>query len=238
MCGRYNLITDVQTIIDFFEVEQTLMDVASWKPRYNIAPGQNLPVVLQKAAESDRMLAALRWGLVPPWGDCQQPRISPINARAETVSSKPMFRRAFERRRCLIPATGFYEWAKTPQGKKPFHFSRQDGQLFAFAGIWEQCRSEQNEIVESYAILVTEANKLVRQVHDRMPVILHRQDYARWLDVGNSDLKALNELLKPLPEGEMKMAPANPCVNNARNDSPECALAEGGAPTTSGPCGK
>lgn len=218
MCGRYSLIADAQALIDFFEVSHSIIQSASWRPRYNIAPGQDLPVIRQ--SEQGKSLDALHWGLIPPWSDCSHPKISPINARAETVRTKPMFRRAFARRRCLIPATGFYEWAKTPEGKQPYYFSVKDSDLFAFAGIWERCQPASGQPIDSYSIIVTSANQLVHPIHDRMPVILRQEDYDAWLDTG--DAGALEQLLKPYPPDQMDMRPANPCVNNARNDSPEC----------------
>jgi len=182
--------------------------------RYNIAPSQLLPVCrLDKAGE--REMATMRWGLIPFWAKDSKIAYKTINARAETVATSPAFRDAFKQRRCLVPATGFYEWQKRPGGKQPFHIGMQDGQPFAFAGLWSSWRSPEGDAVETYTIITAQPNKLTATVHDRMPVILDPADYARWLDAAQPDAA---ELLKPYPADEMRAYPVSTRVNKPAND--------------------
>ena len=216
MCGRYNLITDAQALVEFFHVRNRL----ELKPRYNIAPSQEVPVVRQSGA--GRELALLRWGLIPPWAKDERFGCRTINARAETVAEKPAFRDAFRRRRCLIPATGFYEWRPSDGGKQPYNIRIGDGRLFAFAGLWERWRGEDDRTVESCTIIVTNANRAVRPLHDRMPVILHPDDYGIWLDPGLRDASVLQPLLRPCPSNWITSYPVSRAVGNPANDGPEC----------------
>ena len=161
-----------------------------------------------------RELTWMRWGLIPPWA--QDPNDGPllINARAETAAVKPAFRSALRNARCLIPADGFYEWKKIGTKKQPYHIRRADGQLFAFAGLWGKWRE-----LESCTILTTDANELVRSLHNRMPVILPSNDYDKWLDLEMQDPQ---DLLTQFPDSEMLAVPVNPIVNNAKHEGPEC----------------
>ena len=193
MCGRYNLITDSEALVDFFDVLNSL----PIEPRYNIAPSQEVPVI--RMAASGRELALMRWGLTPHWAKDRKTGTGVINARAETVAEKPFFRNAFRRRRCLIPATGFYEWKSHKGGKQPYHFQIRKGGLFAFAGLWESWTGQQNQRVETCAIIVTEANEAISSIHDRMPVILRPEDFASWLSPANTDPELLQPLLRPCP---------------------------------------
>ena len=163
-------------------VRQFSLDTsADLVPRYNIAPTQQVPVIRLRA-DASRELSLLRWGLVPSWA--QDPSIGQrmINARAETVASKPSYRAAFRRRRCLVPADGYYEWQKAGRAKQPYYIRLRDEPLFAMAGLWEQWHDTGGELWETFAIITTEANQATRAIHDRMPVILSQQDYAQWLD--------------------------------------------------------
>jgi putative SOS response-associated peptidase YedK len=188
-------------------------------PRYNVAPSQTVPVV--RPAASGRELVLLRWGIVPAWNRASSMLL--INARSETAATKPAFKKALQQRRCLIPATGFYEWKKEGRQKQPYLFRLADGGLFAFAGLWEMGRDKDGKEAEACAILTTEANELVRPAHDRMPVILDPQHYAGWLDPSLTDPAQFAEWLRPYPASAMMAYPVSPLVNNARHEGPECA---------------
>lgn len=153
------------------------------RPRYNIAPTQ--PVSVVRAKGSARVIVSMRWGLIPNWA--KDASMAQINARSETLLEKPAFKENFERRRCLIPADGFYEWRRSGRSKQPFHFGMKDDSLFAFAGIWDRWRTPQGQLIESCAILTTAPNELLRDVHDRMPVILRPETYHVWLSNTASD---------------------------------------------------
>jgi len=218
MCGRYSLKTDDIHIRRQF----TLKDSPRWVPRYNVAPGQDVPIV-RANAEGERKLVFARWGLIPSWSKEPKAEFSTINARAETVAAKPAFRTAFRRRRCLIPADGYYEWAARPGSKikQPYYIGLRDGGLFAFAGLWE--RWERGETaVESCTIIVTEANELTRPIHGRMPVILPEEDYELWLSADARQAEHLQSLLKPFPSERMRAYPVSTEINNPRNDNDKC----------------
>lgn len=216
MCGRYNLITDARALVDFFQVRTTL----DLEPRYNIAPSQDVPVVRRPGSE--RELATLRWGLIPHWAKNDKIGYRMINARAETLAEKPSFRSAFRHRRCLIPATGFYEWKPADGGKQPYNIRIGDGKLFAFAGLWESWKGGDNKSVESCTIIVTNANEVIRPLHDRMPVILHPGDYEDWLDPELHDPDMLQPLLQPCPSKWLNCYPVNRRVGSPAKDDPEC----------------
>jgi putative SOS response-associated peptidase YedK len=218
MCGRFTLRTPARDLVEIFE----LLREPELSPRYNIAPTQNVAVIRQDG--KSRELSLMRWGLVPSWS--KDPKAGPplINARAETVATKPSFRTAFKRRRCLIPADGFYEWQKQVDSKTkiPHYIRMAKDRPFAFAGLWDHWRHGEGEPLESCTIVTTEANELMRPLHDRMPVILPEENYAQWLDPKNEDLRALESLLRPYPPGEMTAFPISTLVNSPRNERPEC----------------
>ncbi len=176
MCGRYNILTNHREFASLFGVN----DAPELPARYNVSPTQTVPIV--KLNEGKRVCSLVRWGLVPVWAKDTKISFSLINARSETVATKPSFRSAFKNRRCLIPATGFYEWAKVGKAKLPHHFHLKDSELFAFAGLWECWRPPDGDPLESCTIVTTEANKLVTPFHDRMPVILPAKSHDEWLD--------------------------------------------------------
>lgn len=222
MCGRFAVATPLNTLIGHFEPHfpvrfDSELEVR-WQPRYNIAPTQEAPAV--RALDGSGHLGLLRFGLVPHWAEEPKTGYSLINARAETVASKPAFRTAFRRRRCLIPATGFYEWQATKQGKQPWYVRVRDSELFAMAGLWEHWEGEAG-VIESFAIIVTEANERVRPIHDRMPVILAPKDYRFWLDPDNHDSDGLQRLLRPWPAEKMVAWPVSRRVNRPEDDGPE-----------------
>lgn len=216
MCGRFTLTVPGEQASQQFGLSKAATTLA---PRYNIAPTQ--PVAAVRAAEGGRELALLRWGLIPPWAKDLSIGARMINARAETAAEKPAFRSAMKQRRCLILADGFYEWQTTGAGKQPFYFRVEGGRPFAFAGLWEQWRGPQGDQIESCTILTTEANDLVRPLHDRMPVILRPEDYARWLDPALRDAGAVADLLAPYPADAMLTYPVSKAVNRVSNDGAE-----------------
>jgi putative SOS response-associated peptidase YedK len=217
MCGRYDSIIAREAYAALFRTKR----LPDWNfpPRFNVAPTDRIPIVRVDPRDGVRELVLARWGLVPFW-EKEVPKIPHINARAETVHKVRLFRAAFAKRRCLIPATGFFEWQKRADGKQPYRFQRKDLEPFAFAGIWEFARIGGEDIV-SAAIIVGAPNPLAGAVHDRMPVILEPEDYDRWLadDTPPDDLRAL---LKPFPAERMRAVAVSRVVNNVRNDTEAC----------------
>jgi putative SOS response-associated peptidase YedK len=211
MCGRYSITTNPEAMRRLFGF---MGPTPNLEPRYNAAPTQPLPVIrLDK--QGQRRLVALRWGLVPSWADDVKVGARMINARAETVERNSSFRNAFQRRRCLVPADGFYEWHATKEGRLPWRFTMKDGEPFAFAGLWEFWK-KQDQVVESFTIIVTQANALVGSIHDRMPVILDIASYEEWLS--GTDPSRLLALLKPFPAEGMAAHRVSPRVNDWKND--------------------
>ena len=218
MCGRYAIYGPVsranRDLIEFLGEE------LAFAPAYNAAPTQNLPV-MRATASGKRELALLRWGLVPSWA--KDPAIGSrmINARSETVAEKPAFRAAFRRRRCLVPMCGFYEWQNTGSRKVPHFVRLLNTEVFAVAGLHEHWPGKDDaRPIDSYTILTTAANDMMRALHDRMPVILHERAYDAWLDPANSDTESLEQLLQPFPSEEMRAQTVSARVNNARNNDP------------------
>ncbi|MFL5824111.1 MAG: SOS response-associated peptidase [Solirubrobacteraceae bacterium] len=224
MCGRYTLATvDPADLRARFPIAEGI----EIRRRYNVAPGDNVLAVTTDRA-GDPRLEALRWGLVPSWADKPGAAGKLINARAETVAERPAFRTAFASWRCLVPADGFYEWRRAPDGRKEaFHITRADGGLFAFAGLWSKWRGPQSEessvenTIRSCAIVTTAANSAVAPLHDRMPVILPTEAEAIWLDSG-TPRSHLSALLEPLSDAETVIRAVGPAVNDVRYDGPEC----------------
>ena len=223
MCGRFALYSDPFTLARRFEVDAP----PELSPRYNVAPSQNIPIVRDEGEK--RRFALARWGLIPHWAKDIKIGYSTINARAETVASKPAFRNAFRHRRCLIPADGFNEWQTIPGSKvkQPWFIALRDREPMAFAGLWERWRSPEGEELESCSIIVTDANEIMRPIHDRMPVILAPEDWGTWLETDAKDAEGLQSLLKPYPPESMKAWPVSTKVNSPRNDSVECMEALG-----------
>jgi putative SOS response-associated peptidase YedK len=216
VCGRYNLITDAQALVDFFEIEHAVFEHSG--PRYNIAPGQEVPVIRQSG--QGRELTGARWGLVPHWSRESKPAYSTINARAESVAEKPAYRDPFRHKRCLIPATGFYEWKQEDGQKTPYHIQLPEGGTFAFAGLWDHW-NKQGEGFDSCTIVVTTANETMQPVHNRMPVILNRAQYNTWLNTEHFNRSQLESMLVPYA-GPMSANPVSRHVNNPRHDDPAC----------------
>ncbi len=245
MCGRFTLRASREAIAEQFE----LLEVPPIAPRYNIAPRQNIGIVRVRPRDSlsqlensrrarsehavspggtaDREFTFVRWGLIPHWAD--DPKIGDrlINARAETLATKPAFRMALRYRRCLIPADGFYEWAKSDGRKKPYFFRLPHDQLFAFAGLWEAWEGPDHSCLETATIITTDANDQVRPIHDRMPVILMPEAYRLWLDPSVTRPEPLVPLLQPSPALALEVVPVGPWVNNPAIDDNRCVLPMG-----------
>ncbi|HEU5282716.1 MAG TPA: SOS response-associated peptidase [Burkholderiales bacterium] len=217
MCGRYELHTPVEEVARRFDAALT-DEARALPPRYNIAPSLRVPVLRQ--GRRGREIEAMTWGLIPSWAK-DRSGVKPINARAETVFERPMFRNAIARRRCLLPADGFYEWRRGQARKQPYHIGMADGSLLALAGVWEYWAREGEQPLLSCAIVVTDANPLMAAIHERMPVIVAPPDSARWLDPALSDRAAIETMLSPFPAELMRAYPISTRVNDAKNDYPE-----------------
>ncbi len=212
MCGRYSFAIEDELIKERFGIS---VRSAIYKARYNCAPSQELAVISN--AHPDE-LRCFRWGLIPFWAKSPSISYKMINAKAETIDERPAYRNAFKKRRCLVPADGFYEWKKNGS-KIPYRIVLKNGDPFAMAGIWEKWVSRDGEIIHSFSIITTEPNELMAPVHDRMPVILLPETEKMWLD--DTSEEVLKGLLKPYPPGLMKAFPVSTLVNSPKNDSPE-----------------
>jgi len=219
MCGRFTLASSLTTVAQRFGVPIPTAESAVWTPHYNIAPTQTVIVVND---DGTRHLTQMRWGLIPSWA--KDPAIGNrmINARAETVATKPAFRVALRKRRCLIPADGFYEWQPVGRRKQPVYITLKSREPFSFAGLWEAWTSPDGETIKTCTIITTEANDLLKPIHDRMPVILTREAEGVWLDPMIQDPARLLPLLVPYPAEEMEAYPVSTTVNNPAHDGPEC----------------
>jgi putative SOS response-associated peptidase YedK len=220
MCGRYRLSRRKQVIEEHFD---SVSGEEDWSPRYNIAPTQPVPVIRQNPKEPRRELSLMRWGLIPSWSKDMSGAALMINARSETAATKPAFRDPLTSRRYLVPTDGFYEWVRTGKPKQPYCFEVNDGELFAFAGLWDRWKDPSGQWVKSCSILTTTPNAVTSPVHDRMPVILDRADYDLWLDPSFADVAAVSDLLKPYDARLMRCYPVSARVNHVANDDAECA---------------
>lgn len=220
MCGRFTLNATPEQLLDAFP---GLIIPGQFAPRYNIAPTQPVAVIANN--QPDR-LDFFIWGLVPSWAKDPAIGNKMINARAETLAEKPAFRAAFRRRRCLIPATGFYEWRQDPNGKSktPMHIHLTGNRPFAFAGLWESWNGPDGSNILSCTIITTSPNPLMAAIHNRMPVILPPSAYEQWLDPGEPPAGGLLALLQPYPQEHMAAYPVSKMVNSPANDSPECII--------------
>ncbi len=217
MCGRFTLRTPTKDIVKAFG----LLDALDLKPRFNIAPTQQIAGIRLDPETGTRKLSMFRWGLIPSWADDPSIGNRMINARAESVAMKPAYRNAFKKGRCLIVADGFYEWKKVGSAKQPFFIRLKDDEPFAFAGLSEHWH--RGELVfDSATIITTEPNELMESIHDRMPVILSPEDYELWLEPDFHGQGKLLEMLKPYPVEEMEAYPVSTVVNNPRNEKEEC----------------
>ena len=222
MCGRYVRQSDKQRIAEAFRTKVAPEDLIA--PDYNIAPATFQPAIRLNRDTGEREMVQMRWGLVPYFAKSASEfkGFSTINAKAETVQDKALWRRPFEKRRCLVPADGFYEWQKLDaKTKKPFVYTLTQSQPFAFAGLWDAWKdAATGEWLQTFAVITTIANELTGQVHDRMPVILHARDYDRWLERGQAHQLPV-DLLRPYEAEAMRAEPCSPAVGNVRNNGPE-----------------
>jgi len=225
MCGRYLLKTTAEELRRLFG----FIEMPNLAPRYNVAPTQEVPVVRQRRNPAgERTIQNLRWGLVPAWAEDPKLGTRMINARSETLLEKPAFRTAFRRRRCLVPADGYYQWREGDKAKEPFLVTRRDGQAFAFAGIWERWTpaGDAARAIDSFAIITAPANDFLRPFHHRMPVILAADAYAPWLDP-DGEAERLQALLAPAPNEVLRYVPVDRRVNAVRADDPALLAATG-----------
>jgi putative SOS response-associated peptidase YedK len=223
MCGRYVRKSTRREIARWFDAE----DSAEWGASYNVAPQTFQPVVRLNRETARREIVLLRWGLIPYWAKDAKIGLSTINAKAETVATAPAFRDAFARRRCLVPADAFYEWQKRDRShKQPFAIALASREPYGFAGIWERWKDPRSgEWLETFSIITTDPNSLVAPLHNRMPVIIERKDYDRWLASERSAQPPL-DLLRPFPAEQMIAWEVGPAVGNVRNDSADLLAAD------------
>lgn len=207
---------------------------AEFMSRYNIAPGSLIPAVRTKPSAGTREAAVLRWGLVPSWARSSDGAML-LNARAETLAAKPAFRDALRVRRCIIPASGFYEWETVGRAKKPWLFRWRDERPFGFAGLWESWRAPDGTTLETCAVITTGPNELMRPIHDRMPVMLTPEQFSPWLDPAMTEPEKLAPLLRPPPAAAMSAVALGSHVSNVRHEGPECLALAGEAPADDGP---
>ena len=215
MCGRFSLTADLGELARRFEFDGNLLDL---EPNYNVAPTQNVLTVIDG---ENRRGGFIRWGLIPHWAKTASIGSRMINARAETVAQRPAFRDAFRRRRCLVLADGFYEWQRAGSVKKPMRIVMESGEPFAFAGLWAMWRDSEGNRIPSCTIITTEANDLLRPIHNRMPVILPREMEEFWLDRDVQDVAVLENALTAYPSELMQTYQVSTLVNSARNSGPQ-----------------
>ena len=216
MCGRYNIITDAQALYDAYQVEADLD--GGRLARYNVAPATEQLVIIAEGA--GRAARWHRWGLIPHWAKDQAIGYKTINARGESAAAKPAFRAALRQRRCLVPATGFYEWKVQDGGKQPYLIKPRSGGLMSFAGLWESWAGPDGE-VRSFTIITTEPNALMARIHDRMPAIIARDRYARWLDPSLQDPAEIQPMIARYPAEAMQAIPVSARINSVRNQGAE-----------------
>ena len=229
MCGRFYLKSPPSEVAALFGID--IRD--NFPSRYNIAPTQPIAVI-RKGERRQRAYALMRWGFAPEWakGDhlAKLGERPLINARAETAADKPTFRAAFKRRRCLIPANGFYEWKAAGRTRRPFAVARADGALFAFAGLWETAGDPDGGEIDTVAILTTAAGPDIAAIHHRAPVMIEPGRYADWLDADERDIAGLADLTRPAPRGTWRAHEVSPAVGNVRNDGPHLIAPEEALP--------
>lgn len=219
MCGRFSLTTELDALLERFQIEQTTIE--GYEPRFNIAPSQQIPAVI-RAGHKNR-IGTLRWGLVPFWAKNVSIASKLINARSETADKKASFKHALKKRRCLILSDGFYEWKQTENRKVPMRIQVRKGEPFAMAGLWEKWDDGQR-IHYTCTILTTEANELMEEIHNRMPVILTKETEKIWLDSSVNDVAELNQCIKPFASSEMSAYEVSTIVKSPKNEKPECII--------------
>ena len=220
MCGRY-VIEGTTELSERFQLRQIPADLFPEWTTYNAAPTQLLPVIVEEES-GERTALSMQWGLVPRWRRPDgKSGVAPINARAETLQEKPMFRGLTKARRCIVPANGFYEWRKLDGRKQPYYLTADDGELWGLAGLYDLTHDEENEAAGSFTIITTSANPVVAPLHERMPAILRRADEEEWLSRDVTDPEQVERLLRPYPADAMRIYAVSPAVNNTRNNGPQ-----------------
>ncbi len=217
MCGRYTLTLNKDGIQTQIPILRSF-DMP-WKPHYNLAPMQTIPAVVSSRPDT---VVGLHWGLIPSWAKDRTIAQKLINARGETLTEKPSFKNLYKSRRCLIPADGFYEWRAMGRTKQPTYIRFRSGKLFTFAGLWDEWKDAEGNIVPSCTIITTVANELIQKFHHRMPVIVEENLREMWLDQKRTETKQLDEIIRPFPAEVMEAYPVSHAVNKAENDGPEC----------------
>ncbi|MCA9508560.1 MAG: SOS response-associated peptidase [Myxococcales bacterium] len=220
MCGRFELTDDIDTIACEFNID-TDIEIS---PNFNIAPSQYIIVVRQNELGQNE-IAQARWGLIPSWVSDLKRSPKPINAKIETAHVKPFFRYAFKKRRCLIPANGFFEWKLINDKKQPFLIHKKNNSLLYFAGLWELWQSDEGEVIETATILTTKAVGVITDVHDRMPIILSKKIFGNWLDIQNEDVEFIQAICAENENSHLEIVRVSPLVNSTRNNSPDCIKA-------------
>lgn len=215
MCGRFSLYTDLEQIKEQFDVQVGISE-EDYSPSYNIAPSQSILAIINDGANN--RMGHLKWGLIPSWTNDEKIGYKMINARSETVDEKPSYRNAFIQRRCILPMNSFYEWIAKEKEKIPMLIKMKNNELFAVAGIWETWKKENGETIKSCTILTTEANALVKTIHDRMPVILPPERMQNWLDPSLRDKDSLKAMLSPFESTLMEAYPVSKEVNTPKNN--------------------
>jgi putative SOS response-associated peptidase YedK len=205
MCGRFVLVTDLTKITENFAIGKMASD---FQPNWNISPRQYIPAVVQR--DGQNILESFLWGLIPSWSKDPLIGNKMFNARSETVDKKPSFRDAFKKRRCLIPADGFYEWQKLEKMKKPFRFSLKSEKPFGLAGLYETWISPEKKQINTCTIITTDSNELIQSIHNRMPVIVKKELEDFWIDPDNNNKEGLLAILKPYSSEEMTISPVDP----------------------------
>jgi putative SOS response-associated peptidase YedK len=219
MCGRFTLTATIDELLDRFDVESFLQE-EEYFPSYNVAPSQSVIAVINNGKANK--MGFLRWGLIPPWAKDMSIGYKMINARSETLAEKPSFKNAYQKKRCIIVADSFYEWKRIDSKTKiPMRIKLKSDNLFAMAGLWEKWKSPEGKDIFSCSVITTNANELVKDIHDRMPVILHPIDEKTWLDPSLTNTHSLNQLLKPLDPILMDAYEVSPLVNSPKNNSIE-----------------
>jgi putative SOS response-associated peptidase YedK len=224
MCGRYGRFSRKERIEEL--LGQSIEGAEVLEPRYNVCPGLPDWIIRQSAPDASLRFEQFHWGLLPSWTKNPKSSRRPINARAETVAEKPMFRDLLRERRCVVPIDGYYEWRTTSSGKVPFWFHLKSGEPFFLAGLWDRWHAGRPDELASYILMTTQPNEVAAKVHDRMPVLLHARDVPRWLENSTN----VEDLLRPYPAKEMEARPVSRRVSNPDNEGPELIALDDSVP--------
>lgn len=223
MCGRFVVSYTYDELVSFlqgaFEIQE--VDLIDWKPRYNVAPGQDVLSVIYDGKKY--RAGTLRWGFVPSWSKDTNIGYKMINARGETLDSKPSFKDSFHQKRCILLADAFYEWKRVGSQKQPMCIQMHDQRMFLLAGLWSKTVQSDGKALYTTTIVTTSSNKLMKDIHDRMPVILSLEDAMAWLDI-DTPINDVKEMIHPYDSGQMMMYPVSTLVNSVKNDSLECMM--------------